>query len=96
MVRLLICCMLFLFFSSYEDLRAIDGGDDGLKVIKPLLNYAATALKPGGHLLLEVDSTHPEYIKFFTKKYPVLKLQYEHTYKDFCNNDRFVEILKVS
>ncbi|CAL7941771.1 unnamed protein product [Xylocopa violacea] len=79
----------------YEDLRALDGGDDGLKVIKPLLKYAATALKPGGRLFLEVDTTHPEYIQFFTTKYPVLKLQYEHTYKDFCNNDRFVEVLKL-
>nr|XP_003707145.1 PREDICTED: hemK methyltransferase family member 1 [Megachile rotundata] len=80
----------------YEDLTALDGGDDGLKIVKPLLKYAATALKPGGRLLLEVDTTHPEYIQFFTKKYPVLKLQYEHTYKDFCNNDRFVEISKIS
>ncbi|XP_017756677.1 PREDICTED: hemK methyltransferase family member 1 [Eufriesea mexicana] len=80
----------------FEDLTALDGGDDGLKVIKPLLKYAATALKPGGRLLLEVDTTHPEYIQFFTRKYPILKLQYEHTYKDFCNNDRFVEISKLS
>lgn len=80
---------------SYEDLTALDGGDDGLKVIKPLLKYAATALNPGGRLLLEVDTTHPEYLQFFAKKYPVLKLQYEHTYKDFCNNDRFVEIIKL-
>lgn len=80
----------------YEDLRALDGGHDGLKVIKPLLKYASAILKPGGRLLLEVDSTHPEYIQFFTKKYSTLKLQYEHTYKDFCNNDRFVEILKMS
>ena len=80
----------------YEDLTALDGGDDGLKVIKPLLKYAATALKPGGRLLLEVDTSHPEYILFFTKKYSVLKLQYVRTYKDFCNNDRFVEIVKLS
>nr|XP_031828522.1 MTRF1L release factor glutamine methyltransferase [Nomia melanderi] len=80
----------------YEDLRAIDGGDDGLKIIKPLLKYAAAVLKPGGRLLLEVDSTHPEYIEFFTKKYPTLQLRFEHTYKDFCNYDRFVEVSKVS
>ncbi|KAG7206060.1 hypothetical protein KM043_003458 [Ampulex compressa] len=79
----------------YEDIRALDGGDDGLKVIKPLLKYAASALKPGGRLLLEVDSSHPQYITFFTKKYSLLKLHYEHTYKDFCNNDRFVEIIKI-
>lgn len=79
----------------YEDLRALDGGDDGLKIIKPLLKYAGRALKPGGHLLLEVDSAHPEYVIFFAKKYPEFKLKYEHTYKDFCNNDRFVEVLKL-
>ncbi|KZC04032.1 HemK methyltransferase family member 1 [Dufourea novaeangliae] len=80
----------------YEDLRAINGGDDGLKVIKPLLKYAAAALKPGGRLFLEVDASHPEYIKFFTEKYPNFKLQYEHTYKDFCNFHRFVEVLKIA
>ncbi|EGI66031.1 PREDICTED: hemK methyltransferase family member 1 [Acromyrmex echinatior] len=79
----------------YEDLRALDGGDDGLKVIKPLLKYAAKGLKPGGRLFIEVDPTHPEYIQFFTNKYPELKLHYKHTYKDFCNNDRFVEVSKV-
>nr|XP_034191594.1 MTRF1L release factor glutamine methyltransferase [Osmia lignaria] len=80
----------------FEDLPALDGGEDGLKIIKPLLKYSATALKPGGRLLLEVDPTHPEYIQFFTKKYSMFKLRYEHTYKDFCNNERFVEVSKIS
>ncbi|XP_020287445.1 hemK methyltransferase family member 1 isoform X2 [Pseudomyrmex gracilis] len=79
----------------YEDLRALDGGDDGLKVIKPLLKYTAKVLKPGGSLFLEVDPAHPEYIQFFTTKYSDLKLCHEHTYKDFCNNDRFVEVVKL-
>ncbi|GAB1862976.1 peptide chain release factor N(5)-glutamine methyltransferase [Camponotus japonicus] len=80
----------------YEDLRALDGGDDGLKVIKPLLKYTAKVLKSGGRLFLEVDPTHPEYIQFFTNKYPDFKLHHEHTYKDFCNNDRFVEVVKAA
>ncbi|KAI4494474.1 hypothetical protein M0802_008966 [Mischocyttarus mexicanus] len=79
----------------YEDLRALDGGIDGLKIIKPLIQYSANALKPGGRLFIEVDPVHPEYISFFVKKYDTLKLHYEHTYKDFCNNDRFVEISKI-
>ncbi|XP_015172725.1 PREDICTED: hemK methyltransferase family member 1 [Polistes dominula] len=79
----------------YEDLRALDGGIDGLKIIKPLIQYSAKALKPGGRLFIEVDPVHPEYISFFVKKYDTLKLHYEHTYKDFCNNDRFVEISKI-
>ncbi|XP_043491488.1 MTRF1L release factor glutamine methyltransferase isoform X1 [Polistes fuscatus] len=80
----------------YEDLRALDGGIDGLKIIKPLIQYSAKALKPGGRLFIEVDPVHPEYISFFVKKYDTLKLHYEHTYKDFCNNDRFVEISKIA
>ncbi|XP_015603428.1 hemK methyltransferase family member 1 [Cephus cinctus] len=78
----------------YEDLRALDGGSDGLDVIKPLLRYAAKALKTDGSLFIEVDTSHPEYIVFFTKKYSDLKLKHLHTYKDFCNNDRFVQVLK--
>ena len=76
-------------------MKALDGGNDGLKVIKPLLNYSANALKPGGRLFVEIDPTHSEYIQFFTAKYTNLKLKYEHTYKDFCNKDRFVEVLKI-
>jgi len=74
----------------------LDGGDDGLKVIKPLLRYAAKVLKPGGRLFLEIDPTHPEYIQFFTNKYTDLNLHHEYTHKDFCNNDRFVEIVKTA
>ncbi|XP_043477719.1 MTRF1L release factor glutamine methyltransferase-like isoform X2 [Leptopilina heterotoma] len=79
----------------YEDVRALDGGEDGLKVIKPLLHYSAKALKPGGRLFIEIDPAHSEYIQFFTAKYNELKLKYEHTYKDFSNYDRFVEVLKI-
>lgn len=87
---------LFSNIRSYEDLRALDGGEDGLKIIRPLIQYSAKALKPGGHLFVEVDPAHPEYISFFVKKYDTLKLRHEHTYKDFCNNDRFVEISKMA
>lgn len=76
-------------------MRALDGGDDGLKVIKPLLHYSSKSLKPGGRLFMEIDPAHSEYIQFFTAKYTNLKLKYEHTYKDFCNYDRFVEVSKI-
>lgn len=44
---------------------------------------------------MEVDPIHPEYIEFFTNKYPDFKLRHEHTYKDYCCNDRFVELTKL-
>ncbi|XP_077261392.1 MTRF1L release factor glutamine methyltransferase-like isoform X1 [Temnothorax americanus] len=79
----------------YQDPRALDGGDDGLTVIKSVLKYAAKALKPGGRLFMEVHPTHPEHIQSFTNNYPDLKLYHEHSYKDSCNNDRIVEVVKV-
>ncbi|XP_063979652.1 MTRF1L release factor glutamine methyltransferase [Diachasmimorpha longicaudata] len=79
----------------FEDIRALDGGPDGLKLIKPIMRYASTSLKPGGHLFLEVDSSHGEYIKFFTEKFTDLSLKFCHIYKDYCNNDRFIEITKL-
>ncbi|XP_044019614.1 MTRF1L release factor glutamine methyltransferase-like isoform X1 [Aphidius gifuensis] len=79
----------------FEDINALDGGPDGLKVIKPILKYASKALTPTGHVFLEVDPEHPEYIKFFTEKFKDFQLKYLHTYKDFCNNDRFVELSRV-
>ncbi|XP_015123120.1 MTRF1L release factor glutamine methyltransferase [Diachasma alloeum] len=80
----------------FEDIRALDGGPDGLKLIKPIMRYASTSLKPGGHLFLEVDSSHGEYIKFFTEKFTDLNLKFGHIYKDYCNNDRFIEITKLN
>lgn len=34
--------------SSYEDLDALDGGDDGMKVIKTILALASSLLKVSG------------------------------------------------
>lgn len=44
------------FFARYEDLRALDGGKDGLEVIKAVLRHADLLLPPGQTLLLEVMS----------------------------------------
>ncbi|KAK0167660.1 hypothetical protein PV327_005029 [Microctonus hyperodae] len=80
----------------FEDIKALDGGTDGLKIIKSIIKYASTNLKPSGHLFLEVDSSHPKSIEFFILKSKDMKLQYKHTYKDYYNNDRFVEICKIN
>ena len=41
---------------DYEPHLALDGGPDGLRVVAPLIEQAATLLKPGGWLLLEIGS----------------------------------------
>ncbi|XP_001602562.2 MTRF1L release factor glutamine methyltransferase [Nasonia vitripennis] len=80
----------------YEDIRALDGGDDGLKWIEPILKYASEALNVGGYLILEVDSSHPERIKFLVEKYYANQLKFKHIHKDYCNKERIVEILKIN
>merc|ERR1711983_731559 len=43
----------------FEDLRALDGGAEGLDVIMSILELAGTKLESGGSVILEVDPCHP-------------------------------------
>lgn len=45
--------------SLYEDLRALDGGADGLDVILPIVELADRVLPADGKIFLEVDPCHP-------------------------------------
>jgi release factor glutamine methyltransferase len=38
----------------YEPVRALDGGDDGLAVVRVVVEHASVLLRAGGHLLLEL------------------------------------------
>ncbi len=38
----------------YEPRRALDGGDDGLAVVRPVVAHASALLRSGGHLFLEL------------------------------------------
>ena len=42
---------------NYEPLSALDGGEDGLRFIEPLLYQSKKVIKPGGLILLEIEST---------------------------------------
>jgi len=41
----------------HEPAHALDGGDDGLTVVRHVVAHAAALLRGGGHLLLEVGGT---------------------------------------
>lgn len=83
-------------YFRYEDLRALDGGKDGLTVIKNVLRVASKKLKKKGHLWLEVDTSHPELIqKYLQEHISELQLKYVASYKDMFQKDRFVEITKL-
>jgi release factor glutamine methyltransferase len=44
----------------YEPVRALDGGHDGLAVVRRVVDHAAALLPPGGHLLLELGGAQDE------------------------------------
>lgn len=81
--------------SLYEDLRALDGGPDGLQIIKSILKLASTRLRLKGSLWLEVDPSHNTKIQAYLKENEQLNLKFMANYKDMFNKDRFVEIMRI-
>jgi len=80
--------------SVYEDLRALDGGSDGLDVIIPILELAGNKLEKSGLVVMEVDPCHP-YI--LPPKLKSLGLDFEilHVVKDLRGNERFMIFSKL-
>uniref|UniRef100_A0A8D0FZQ4 peptide chain release factor N(5)-glutamine methyltransferase n=1 Tax=Sphenodon punctatus TaxID=8508 RepID=A0A8D0FZQ4_SPHPU len=78
----------------YEDLDALDGGDDGMRVIKEILMLASYLLKDEGSVFLEVDPRHPEMVKNWLQSHPDLLLSFSATHKDFCGKPRFLRLQK--
>ncbi|GAB0092862.1 hemK methyltransferase family member 1 [Sergentomyia squamirostris] len=79
----------------YEDLRALDGGEDGMNVIKAVLKVASKFLTDDGTLWLEVDSSHPELVvRYLDIHRASLKLKFVSSYTDLFQNERFIEIIR--
>ncbi|NWV64828.1 HEMK1 methyltransferase, partial [Malurus elegans] len=68
----------------YEDLDALDGGDDGMRVIKTILALAPSLLKVSGSVFLEVDPRHPNMVARWLQAHPNLLLTLHAIHKDFC------------
>jgi len=45
---------------DHEPARALDGGTDGLAVVRRIVTEAAQLLRPGGHLIVELGGDQPE------------------------------------
>ncbi|XP_013404888.1 hemK methyltransferase family member 1 isoform X2 [Lingula anatina] len=80
--------------ARYEDPKALDGGEDGMDVIRIVLNSASSVLKEKGSVWLEVDTSHPDIIqKLVTEKRTDLKLMYVETLLDFNKKPRFCHLI---
>lgn len=74
--------------SQYEPRLALDGGQDGLEVIRRLLAQARAKLKPGGSLLVEIGSTQGQAVVQLGETYfPGANIQVK---KDLAGWDRLL------
>ncbi len=75
---------------SYEPDLALDGGIDGLDVVRSLLPQAAARLRPGGLLLLEIGwQQGPAAATLARAHFPAARIAVR---PDFAGRDRFVVI----
>ncbi|KAM7422785.1 hypothetical protein PAMA_010703 [Pampus argenteus] len=72
----------------FEDHTALDGGKDGLKVIKQILTLAPEILSNHGRVYLEVDPRHPPLIRQWVEA-NVEELHYMETRHDITGRPRF-------
>ena len=81
---------------QYEDRGALDGGFDGLNIIRDLILYSNRLLNPSGprELWIEVSNTHPAVIKAWMETPGLHSDQFEFIdgMDDFAGNPRFVRL----
>lgn len=75
-----------------EDHSALDGGHDGMNVMKGILRLAPVLLKARGDVFLEGDPRHPEMVKKWLEDHPEGRLQLLQVVKDFCGKPRFIHL----
>ncbi|XP_036321517.1 MTRF1L release factor glutamine methyltransferase [Rhagoletis pomonella] len=79
----------------YENLNALDGGPDGLRVARLVFNLACEHLRTGGKLWLELGEDHPPMVQTVLETQYEGRLRFIAGYKDQYKRNRFVEIEKV-
>ena len=73
---------------AHEPRLALDGGPDGLAVIRPLLAAAATALRPGGLLFLETAEDQGPAVAALLREHGFTDVA---THRDLSGHERFAE-----
>jgi release factor glutamine methyltransferase len=77
----------------FEPKRALDGGKDGLEIIRRLLKEAYRFLLPGGHILLEFGEKQGKTILEFTHQLGVYKEP--RVIRDYAGKERVLKALKI-
>jgi release factor glutamine methyltransferase len=75
---------------GHEPTLALDGGPDGLDLIRRLINLGATRLARGGLMLLEIEASQG--MSAVALAYDTFSHAEIHLHKDLAGKDRLVEI----
>jgi release factor glutamine methyltransferase len=73
-----------------EPTLALNGGEDGLDLIRRLLTIAPSWLKPGGRIMLEIEASQGN--RVLSLAYDAFSEAEIHLHKDLAGHDRLVEI----
>eukprot|EP00066_Takifugu_rubripes_P023007 XP_011612273.1 PREDICTED: hemK methyltransferase family member 1 [Takifugu rubripes] len=79
--------------SRFEDLMALDGGEDGLNIIKNILSLAPQILSNQGRVYLEVEPRHPAMIQHWVEANED-ELRYVETRHDITGRPRYCILQK--
>lgn len=73
-----------------EPALALNGGHEGLDLIRRLIRESSARIKPGGRLLLEIDKFQGEQVSFITRSvFPGSEIE---VLQDLAQHDRLVSI----
>jgi release factor glutamine methyltransferase len=82
-----VCRDLDVSVREFEPQLALDGGEDGLDLIRPLVEQAARVLKPGGGLFLEIGFDQGEAVQQILLNHAFQNVEIK---KDLADLDRIV------
>ena len=75
-----------------EPTLALDGGPDGIDLIRRLLKITPEWLSPRGRMLLEIESSHgPQVLNLAQRQFPEAMIQ---LHQDLARQDRLLEIIR--
>lgn len=76
---------------NFESDTALCGGDDGLDVVRMIIDKLPVLCRSGGLCWMEVDPSHPTKIEAMLRHNT--KVEYHSSYKDLFGNERFVKLV---
>ena len=77
---------------DHEPHLALDGGEDGLRIVSRLIDQAIVLLEPGGHLILEIGTAQEQPVRSLIEAHSGFDLL--PTIHDLRNHPRVVRAVR--